>query len=81
MKVAQRKVWPSFPIQLGMFSLLDFGQSKVEVVSLEDVKLVDIEFKRHDPHNVEENHLPQFNMRRYVHENSLYDEIFMGVRS
>jgi hypothetical protein len=80
MKVAQRKVWPSFPIQLGMFSLLDFGQSKVEVVSLEDVKLVDIEFKRHDPHRIMENHLALFNMKRYVNDNSPYDEIFRGVR-
>jgi hypothetical protein len=64
-----------------MFSLLDFGHSKVEVAALEDVKLVDIEFKRHDPHKIMENHLTQFNMRQYMHENSPYDEIFKGVRS
>jgi hypothetical protein len=40
-----------------MFSLLDFGHSKVEVAGLEDVKLVDIEFKRHDPQKIMENHL------------------------
>jgi hypothetical protein len=70
LKAAQKKVWSTFPIQVGMFSLLDFGHSKVEVVALEDVKLVDIEFKRHDPHKIVENHLAQFNMKRYVHENS-----------
>jgi hypothetical protein len=53
----------------------------VEVAALEDVKLVDIEFKRHDPHKIVENHLAQFNMKRYVHENSPHDEIFRGVRS
>ena len=63
-----------------MFSLLDFGHSKVEVVALEDVKLVDIEFKRNDPHKIVENHLAQFNMKWYMHENSSYDEIFMGVK-
>jgi hypothetical protein len=63
-----------------MFSLLDFGHSKVEVVALEDVKLVDIEFKRHDPHRIVENHLALFKIKRYVHDNSLYDEIFRGVR-
>jgi hypothetical protein len=57
MKAAQKKVWPNFPIQVGMFSLLDFGHSKVEVAALEDVKLVDIEFKRHDPCRIVENHL------------------------
>jgi hypothetical protein len=64
-----------------MLSLLDFGHSKVEFVALEDVKLVDIEFKRHDPRNILENHLAQFNMKWYMHENSLYDEISRGVRS
>ena len=64
-----------------MFSLLDFGHSKVEVVALEDVKLVDIEFKRHNPHRIVENHLALFNMKIYVHENSPYDEIFRRVMS
>jgi hypothetical protein len=49
LKAAQKKVWPTFPLQVGMFSLQDFGHSKVEVVALEDVKLFNIEFKRHDP--------------------------------
>jgi hypothetical protein len=67
LKAAQKKVWPNFPIQVGMFTLLDFGQSKVEDTTLEDVKLVDIEFKRHDPHKVVENHLAQYNMKIYIH--------------
>jgi hypothetical protein len=67
LKVAQKKVCPTFPLQVGMFSLLDFGHSKVEVVALEDVKLVDIEFKRNDPQKISENHLAQYNLKRYVH--------------
>ena len=64
-----------------MFSLSDFGHAKIEDSSLEDIKLVDIEYKRHDPHRVVENHLAQFNMKRYMHEDSPYDEIFRGVIS
>jgi hypothetical protein len=52
MKAAQKKFWPTFPIQVGMFTLLDFGHSKVEAATLENVKLVDIKFKKHDPHNI-----------------------------
>ena len=48
-KSLQKKVWPNFPLQIGMFSLFDFGHSKVEVVALEEIKLVNIEFKKHDP--------------------------------
>jgi hypothetical protein len=48
-KKAQKNVWPTFPLQVGMFSLLDFGHLKVEAATLEDIKLVNIEFKKHDP--------------------------------
>ena len=65
MKAAQKKVWPTFPIQVGMFTLLDFVHSKFEAAALEDVKLVDIEFEKHDPHKIVENYLTQFNMKRY----------------
>jgi hypothetical protein len=68
LKATQKNVWPTFPIQVVMFTLLDFGHSKVKVASLEDVKLVDIEFKRHDPHKLVENNLAQYNMKQYIHE-------------
>jgi hypothetical protein len=64
-----------------MFSLLDFSHSKVEDATLEDVKLVYIEFKRHDPQNIMENHLAQYNLKRYVHEISPQDEVSRGARS
>jgi hypothetical protein len=57
LKSAQKNVWLTFPIHVGIFTLLDFSHSKVEAMSLEDVKLVDIEFKKHDPHNIVEIHL------------------------
>ena len=81
MKAAQKNVWPTFPIQVGMFTLLDFGHSKVKATTLEDVKLVDIEFKKHDPQKIVENHLDQFNMKQYIHENSPYNKMFRGVKS
>ena len=64
-----------------MFSLLDFGHSKVEAIALEDSKLVEIEFKRHDPQKILENNLTQYNFKKYVNENSPHDEIFRGVWS
>jgi hypothetical protein len=52
LKAAQKNVWPTFLIQVSMFTLLDFGHTKVEATTLEYVKLVDIEFKRHNPNKV-----------------------------
>jgi len=42
---------------VGKYSLLYFGHVKGEASALEDISLSFIEFKRHDPHKVVENHL------------------------
>jgi hypothetical protein len=60
---------------------LNFGHSKVEAATLEDIKLVDIEFRRHDPYQTVGNHLAQSNMKTYEHEESPYDNIFKGIRA
>jgi hypothetical protein len=81
LKVAQKRVWPAYPIQVGIFSLSYFGHAKVEASALDDITLATIEFKKHDPHRVVENHLAQFNMKKYFHEDSPYDKVFRGARS
>jgi hypothetical protein len=53
----------------------------VEVASLEDVKIVGIELRRHDPYQIVGNHLAQCNMKTYEHEDSPYDDIFKGIRA
>jgi hypothetical protein len=53
----------------------------VEVVALEEIKLVNIEFKKHDPQKVVGNHMANCNLKKYEHEESLQDEMFQGVRS
>jgi hypothetical protein len=42
LKMAQKKSWLVFPFQIGKFSLLNLGHSKVEAAALEEVKLVDL---------------------------------------
>jgi len=53
-----------------MFSLLGFSHSKVEAAALEDTKLVNIEFKKHDPQKIMGNHLALYNLKKYEHETS-----------
>jgi hypothetical protein len=81
LKGVSKKVWPPFPILIGAYSLLDFGHAKAEAGALEEMKLVDIEFKKHDPSKVVRNHLASYGLKRYEHEDSLHDEIFWGARS
>jgi hypothetical protein len=81
LKALQKKVWPNFPLQIGMFSLFDFRNLKAEAAALEEIKLVNIEFKKHDPQNIVGNHMALCNLKRYEHEESPQDEIFQGERS
>jgi hypothetical protein len=68
-------------VQIGAYSLLDFGHSKVEAVALEEINLVNIEFKKHDLQKFVGNHMANCNLKMYEHEESPQDEVFRGVRS
>jgi hypothetical protein len=50
LKVAQKKFWLVFPVQIGKFSLLNLGHSTVKAAVLEEVKLVNLEHRKHDPY-------------------------------
>jgi hypothetical protein len=76
LKEFSKKVWPPFPIHLNTYSLLDFKHAKAEATNLEDIKLVHIEFKKHDPHRIVGNHMASCGLKRYEHENSPHDNIF-----
>jgi hypothetical protein len=71
-----KNIWSSFPLSIGSFSLLDFSHSKVEATTLEEIKLVNIEFKKHDPQRVVGNHMADCNIKKYEHEESPHDEMF-----
>ena len=72
----KKKVRPYFQLQIGAFSLLDFGHSKVEAVALEEINLVNIEFKKHDLQKFVGNHMANCNLKMYEHEESPQDEVF-----
>ena len=61
--------------------MLNFGHSEVESTTLEDIKLVDVELRRHDPYQIVGNHLSHCNMKMYEHEDSPCDDIFKGARA
>ena len=48
---------------------------------MEEMKLVDIEFKKHDPHKVVGNHMASCGLKIYEHKYFPHDEMFRGVRS
>jgi hypothetical protein len=70
LKGYSNKVWPSFPIRLNSYSLLDFRHAKAKTVALKDLNLVSIEYKKHDPQRVVSNHLANCGLKRFEHENA-----------
>jgi hypothetical protein len=45
------------------------------------MRLVGIEFKKHDPHKIVGNHLESCGLKRYEHKVSPHDEVFRGVKT
>jgi hypothetical protein len=81
LKAQQKKSWPSFPVYLGKFALLNFGHSKSEAESLSEVKLVNIEHRKHDPYQIINRHVAQCGLKAYEHEESFYDDVFRNAKS
>jgi hypothetical protein len=81
LKAAQNKSLPIFPAYVRKFSLLNLGHSKVEAEALEEIKLVDIEHRKHDPYQLVSRYLMHYNMKAYEHEKSVYDDIFKEVKT
>jgi hypothetical protein len=65
LKGLSKKVWPPFPIHIGSYSLLYFCHDKAKATTLEEMKLVNIEFKKHDPNKVVSNQLVNCGLKRY----------------
>jgi hypothetical protein len=78
LNMSQKKYWPVFPVQIGKFSLLNLGHSKVEAAVLEEV---DLEHKKHDPYQLVGKHMAHYNMKAYEHEKSPCDDMFKGTRT
>jgi hypothetical protein len=81
LKESAKKVWPSFPIRLNSFSLLNFGHAKAEAAALEGLNVAYIEYKKHDPQRVVSTHLGNCGLKKFEHEDSPSDDIFRGAQS
>jgi hypothetical protein len=81
LKASQKKYCPIFPVYVEKFSLLNLGHCKVEYEALKEIKLVDIEHRKHDRYQLVSRHLMHYNMKAYEHEKSIYDNIFKEVKT
>jgi hypothetical protein len=75
------KEYNTYPTHIKEIFITKLGPSKVEEEELKEIKLVDIEHKKHDPYQVVNKHLMHCNMKDYEHENFVYDDIFKEVKA
>ena len=68
-------------MQIGRFLLLNLGHSKVEVATLEEVKLVDLKHRKQNPYQTVGSHMAHCGMKAFEHEESPHDDIFKGVKT
>jgi hypothetical protein len=81
LKMAQKRFWPIFPVQIGKYSLLNLGHSKVEAAALGEIKLLNIDHRKYDPYKIVGNHQVNCNLKAYEHEQSPCDDMLIGVIS
>jgi hypothetical protein len=81
LKVAQKRFWPIFPVQIGKYSLLNLGHAKVEATTLGEIKLLNLDHMKYDPYKIVGNHQVNCNLKAYEHEQSPCDDMFRGVIS
>jgi hypothetical protein len=81
LKAQAKKSWPQFPVYIGNFTLANFAHAKVEAESLDEIKLVDIEHRKHDPNQTIAKHVAQCGLKAYEHEDSFYDDMFRNAKS
>jgi hypothetical protein len=82
LKANSKKVWPSFPIKLGIFTLSNYQHARVEATTLEKIQLSYIAFKKHDPLNIVHDHCQALsNFKVYKHEDIPFDKVFQRAQS
>lgn len=81
LKKSSKRVWQTFPLKFGFHTLWNFTHAEKELKPLYDLKLATIPAKLHDPTKLIDIITIDAKMRRYVHENNHYDELFCRASS
>lgn len=82
MSCNSKRMQSRFLIKVGHFSLINFPQSKKEVEAFEELKLLPVVFKRHDPNGIIKNHYTSIRLSmNYEHDPYLCDSLYQGALS
>jgi hypothetical protein len=80
--VNSKRVWPSFPIQIVIYPLLNDKHANKYAKQLEDILVHCTNLKRHDPKEMVKNHYRMVRYSKsYYHEECPLNIIFHGVEN
>ena len=76
---AQKKIWPIFPIKVGIYSLKNSIHAKEETNYLEEIWMHTQKCKRRDLKGIVQlNGQSIINLQTFIHEQSTFDFLFQG---
>ncbi len=80
LKKAKKYLWPSFPIQCGVYALHDFKHASLEIDNIACLNLATIMGRQFDPNKVAHNVTAQVKIRKFSRENDYYDDLFKSAK-
>jgi len=72
----KKSLWPSFPIQCGVYGLHNFKHASLEIDNITCLNLATIPGRQFDPNKVAHNFTAQLKIRKFSHEDDDYDDLF-----
>jgi hypothetical protein len=81
LKEEKKRGWPSFPLRIGVYTLLNYKHAEKEAAKLQMLSLVSIPNRLYDPKKTAFIALEQAKLTKVVHQEDQFDDLFMGADS
>jgi hypothetical protein len=81
LKEEKKRGWPSFPLRIGVYTLLNYKHAEKEAAKLQMISLASIPNRLYDPKKTAFIALEQAKLSKVVHQEDQFDDLFMSADS
>lgn len=79
LKEEKKKGWPSFPLRIGVYTLLNYKHAEKEATKLQTLSLATIPNRLYDPKQTAYTALEQAKLTKVDHQEDMFDDLFAGA--
>lgn len=79
LKESKKKIWPTFPLRCGNFTMHDFKHAEKEAKKIKMLKLAIILKRQYDPKAIAYNFTSHVKLAKFEHEKNDYDDLFTSA--